>query len=123
MNQLISTHYASVDEGDNEYRVYECFKKNKVKYIAVIHSSNIKDIADEKILVERFPCIPPKEWSIHIIKRLDNHLTRLQLLANSDLRYLVFSPAHKEYVSKKVKDMILEINEVYVRLQSETSTV
>ena len=119
MNQLINTHYASVDEGVNEYRIYECRKnQGRLKYIAVIHSSLINDITDEKLLLEKIPCAMPQSWSLKIIKKLDNSLSRLQLLPNSDLSHLVFQSTHKDHVSKKVEEIILNINKAYLQLES-----
>lgn len=118
MNQLINTHYASVDEGLNEYRIYECSKKEgTLKYIAVSHSFFIENIPDPKVLIERIPCAMPSSWSISIIKKLDESLNRLQLLSNSDLNYLVFSASHKEYVQKKVREIIVNINEIYLKIE------
>ena len=118
MNKLINTHYANIDKSVNEYRVYECSKKKgALKYIAVVHSSFIEDILDKKLLIERIPCAMPISWSVEIIKKLDNNLTRLQILSNSDLNYLVFSFKHTEYVQKKVQEIVTNINEKYLKLE------
>jgi hypothetical protein len=118
MNKLINTHYASVSGGSNEYRVYECTKrKGTLKYIAVVHSSFTEDILDKKLLIEKIPCAMPVSWSISIIRKLDSNLSRLQILSNSDLNYLVFSAVHKDYISKKVQEIITHINEIYLKIE------